>query len=134
MIVWQLENTLQNIRIFNFADLTKFHLIEIPNKIPYSLSPYGKYGDSPLLFTDFLEHKYEFSYSTMVDPFIVYQYNLNLSKLSIIQSEIFPNYNSSLYETKRLYATARDGEKVPGIYLYHYLFYFNIFLKSYNRI
>jgi oligopeptidase B len=55
-----------------------------------------------------------YRYSSMITPNSVYEYDLASRKSTLIkQDEIPSGYDKSKYETTRVWATARDGVKVP---------------------
>ncbi|MBR9921650.1 MAG: S9 family peptidase [Bacteroidetes bacterium] len=59
-------------------------------------------------------------FTSLKTPNSVYDYNMNTRKLDLKkQQEVVGGYSPENYETKRLYATARDGVKVPISLVYH---------------
>ena len=55
-----------------------------------------------------------YSYSSMLTPSSTYDYNMDSGQLTLMkQQEVVGGYDQSNYESERLYAIARDGEKVP---------------------
>ena len=55
-----------------------------------------------------------YNYSSMITPTSTYEYNFKTRKSELLkQQEIPSGYDKTQYETKRLWATARDGVKVP---------------------
>ena len=55
-----------------------------------------------------------FSYSSLVTPTSTFDYNMNSGQRSLLkQDEVVGGYDSNKYMSKRLYATARDGNSVP---------------------
>ena len=61
----------------------------------------------------------EFSYSNMVYPSKTFYYNLNTKEKKIIEEDtILGNFKPANYETKRIYATAKDGAQVPITLVY----------------
>ena len=59
-----------------------------------------------------------YSYTSMLTPYSVYDYNMDTGeKILLKQSEIIGDgYDQNLYDAETIYATSRDGEKIP-IYL-----------------
>jgi oligopeptidase B len=55
-----------------------------------------------------------FGYSSMTTPTIVYDYDMD-AKTRVVkkQMEVVGGHNPEEYETKRLFATARDGARIP---------------------
>jgi oligopeptidase B len=55
-----------------------------------------------------------YNYSSMITPNSTFDYNFKTRKSELLkQQEIPSGYDKTKYETKRLWATARDGVKVP---------------------
>ena len=59
-----------------------------------------------------------YSYSSMLTPSSVYDYNMDTGEKVLLKKREIPGkgYDQDLYEAKTIYATSRDGERVP-IYL-----------------
>lgn len=53
------------------------------------------------------------TFSSPVTPKTVFDYNMENHSKEILKEYEVPNYDKSLYETKRLFATASDGSKIP---------------------
>ena len=55
-----------------------------------------------------------YGYTSMTTPNSVYDYNMNTQEKKLMkQQEVVGGYNKEEYKTERLYATAKDGTKVP---------------------
>ena len=55
-----------------------------------------------------------FSYSSLVTPTSTYDYNMNSGERTLLkQSEVVGGYDPKQYMSKRIYATARDGNTIP---------------------
>ena len=55
-----------------------------------------------------------YTYSSMTTPNSVYDYNmLTKVKLLLKRDEVLGGFDSTNYQTERVYATARDGQRVP---------------------
>ena len=55
-----------------------------------------------------------FSYSSLVTPTSTFDYNMNSGQRSLLKrDEVVGGYDSNKYMSKRMYATARDGNSVP---------------------
>lgn len=59
-----------------------------------------------------------YAYSSLTTPRTVYAYNMATAEQELLKRAPVPNYDASLYETTRTWATARDGVKVPVTLLY----------------
>jgi oligopeptidase B len=63
--------------------------------------------------------KIQYSYNSMVTPASTLEYDVKTGKSTVLkQQEIPSGYDASKYETKRVWATARDGVKVPVALVY----------------
>lgn len=70
-------------------------------------------------------HEYEaehifYAYNSMTTPYSIFKYNLvsNTSELFFQQKLIDKNFSPSNYESKRVWATANDGTKIPISLIY----------------
>ena len=55
-----------------------------------------------------------YSYTSMVTPRSTYDYNMDTGELTLLkQTEVVGGYDQEAYHSERLYAIAKDGEKVP---------------------
>ena len=55
-----------------------------------------------------------YSYQSMVTPSSVYEYDLNTRQRTLLkQQDVLGGYDPKAYESQRVWATARDGTKVP---------------------
>ncbi|WP_242692105.1 S9 family peptidase [Aridibaculum aurantiacum] len=60
-----------------------------------------------------------YNYSSLTTPASVYDYNLvNKTKQLMKQQEVLGGYDASEYVTERLYATAKDGTRIPMSIVY----------------
>jgi oligopeptidase B len=65
---------------------------------------------NPEFDTDVLRYRY----SSMTTPSSVFDYNMNTKEKTLLkQQEVIGDFDSNNYQAERLYATARDGTKVP---------------------
>jgi len=65
---------------------------------------------NPEFDTDVLRY----GYTSMTTPRSIFDYNMNTKEKTLLkQQEVVGDFDSSNYHTERLYATARDGTKVP---------------------
>ncbi len=57
---------------------------------------------------------FRFVYTSMITPGTQYEQNLTTGKRTVLKvQEVLGGYNKNNYETKRLFATAKDGTKIP---------------------
>jgi oligopeptidase B len=99
------ENGLEYVRILDRKTRRAPVRIETPESVyTMGLSGNPEY-DTPII---------RYNYSSMITPNSTYEYDLKSRKSTLIkQQEIPSGYDKSQYETKREWATARDGIKVP---------------------
>lgn len=57
---------------------------------------------------------FRFSYTSMTTPYSVFDFNLKSKERKLLkQDEVLGGFNKDNYETKRIYAPAMDGTKIP---------------------
>nr|WP_321357048.1 S9 family peptidase [uncultured Draconibacterium sp.] len=77
------------------------------------------YTISPNVNLDFDTDVFRFSYTSMTTPNSIYDYNLKTKERTLLkQDEVLGGFNKDDYETKRIYATAGDGTKIPMSIVY----------------
>ncbi len=60
-----------------------------------------------------------FGYTSMTTPSSVFDYHMDTQDKTLLkQQEVLGGYDESLYESRRMWATARDGAKVPMSVVY----------------
>ncbi|GAB3389744.1 S9 family peptidase [Lysobacter fragariae] len=64
--------------------------------------------------TDWLRY----SYTSMTTPGTTYELNTRTDERKLLKRDPVPGYDASKYETQRLWATARDGTKIPVSVVY----------------
>lgn len=105
LVVNERENGLNNLRIMSWNGVEDYYL-------PFESETYTTYiGNNPGFDSDILRY----SYNSLTSPSSVIDYNFK-TKLSEIKKEqevLGGNFNKENYESKRIWATARDGVKVP---------------------
>jgi oligopeptidase B len=86
------------------------------DRIPFTEASYSAgLGSNP----EFDPPAYRLSYSSMVTPATVYDYDLKSKKLVTRKVQEIPSgYDPSQYVTERMMITARDGKKVPVSIVY----------------
>ena len=71
---------------------------------------FASVGNTPEYNTDVLR----FNYSSLTTPMSVFDYNMNSKDKRLMkEQEVVGGYDKTAYVTERLYATAKDGSKVP---------------------
>ena len=70
---------------------------------------------------DFDTNKLRYFYNTMTDPYAIIEFDMETkTKYTLKQQEVLGGeFNSENYRSKRIWANARDGKKVPISLVYH---------------
>jgi len=71
---------------------------------------YDMYADHNRVFDTVL---FRFGYSSLISPNSVLEYNMATRQRTLLKETDVPLYDRTLYTCKRLFATAKDGTKVP---------------------
>ena len=110
LVVYERVNGLKKIRVMDLTKVTDYHLdFDEPIYVVYG-------GFNP----DFNSTKLRFTYMSMITPRTVYDYDMvKRTKELKKQKEVLGDYDSSLYQTERIYVTAFDGKKIPMSILYN---------------
>jgi oligopeptidase B len=100
--------------------LTQVHIINTKNNESHFLSfdepAYtAGMGYNPEYNTDVIR----FNYTSLTTPATVYDYNMVTRKKKLMkQQEVLGDFNVNNYVTERVYATAKDGTKIPVSIVY----------------
>ncbi len=97
------SEALNHLRVFNFRTST-WSGIEFPEPI-YSAFQ----GITP----DYESTTYRYTYQSFITPSSVYDYHVRDKHAELLKQQEVPGYDPSRYASERLWATARDGVKVP---------------------
>ncbi|GAH47970.1 unnamed protein product, partial [marine sediment metagenome] len=104
LVVNERKNGLPNLRIMRW-DKKGEHYLDFEEE---AYSAYIAYN--PEFDTDVLRY----GYTSMTTPRSVFDYNMNTKEKTLLkQQEVLGDFDSNNYHAERLYATARDGTKVP---------------------
>ena len=104
-IVSEKENGLEYLRVMNTKSKDKGERIATQESV-YTMG----LGANPEYDTSMVRY----NYSSMITPNSTFEFNFKTHKSTLIkQQEIPSGYDKSKYETDRVWATARDGVKVP---------------------
>jgi oligopeptidase B len=80
----------------------------------YVTFPESAYGVFPAANPEFDTDLFRFSYSSLVTPSSVYDYNLRTRRRTLKKRQEIPSgFQASAYEVRRFFAPARDGVAVP---------------------
>lgn len=104
-VVSELENGLEYIKVMDRKSKRANMRIATPESV-YTMGLSG----NPEYDTPYVRY----SYSSMITPNSTYEFDLKSRQSSLVkQTEIPSGHNKDNYETTRVWATARDGVKVP---------------------
>jgi oligopeptidase B len=98
------SDALNQLRIYDFQS-KKWSDIEFPEPV-YSVFP----ASTP----DYESNTYRYSYQSFITPSSVFDYDVRSGKSTLLkQQEVLGGYDPKQYASERLWATARDGVRVP---------------------
>ena len=104
IVINERKDGLVKMRIRNLNDNSEYY-------IDFGEAAYAaNFGANPEYNSSILR----FRYTSLTTPVSTYDYNLKTKeKVLMKQQEVLDGYNPSDYTTERLYATAKDGTKIP---------------------
>jgi oligopeptidase B len=102
-------DALDHLRIHDFKTGT-WKEVAYPEPV-YSVFP----GGTP----DYESHTYRYNYQSFITPSSIFDYDVITGKSTLLkQQEVLGGYDPKQYASERLWATARDGVKVPVSIVY----------------
>ncbi len=104
IVISERENGLVKLRIRNLENNAEHYL-------DFGEAAYtADIGANP----EYKSEKLRYRYSSLTTPPSTYDYHINTREKDLLkQEEVLGGYNSSNYTTERIYATAKDGSKIP---------------------
>jgi oligopeptidase B len=103
LVVFERENAQGRIRVYDLKDMNS-HLIEFPESVYFVM---------PMENTDPKSNKLRFKYWSLVTPTGVYDYDLKTRTLELMKLEEIHGYDPSDYVQEMVFATAKDGTRIP---------------------
>jgi oligopeptidase B len=104
MVIEERENGLPHLHVYDFAT-GKSHRLEMP-EAAYEVSADQNW--------EFNTVEFRYNYQSLVRPLTVYAANLATGAVTLVkQTEVLGGFDPKNYKSERLWATARDGTKVP---------------------
>ena len=104
LVVEERKEGLMNIRIINTSNNTE-HYINFGESAYLSYIQTNREFDTEIL---------RFGYGSMTTPSSIFDYNMNTQEKTLLkEQDVLGGFDKNNYDTKRIYATARDGKKVP---------------------
>ncbi|MEO5893910.1 MAG: S9 family peptidase [Ferruginibacter sp.] len=100
--------------------LSQIHVLSTQNDSSYYLSfEEAAFVASVTTNPDYNTDIMRFTYTSLTTPNSVYDYNMTTKEKKLMkQQEVVGGYDPAAYETERLIATTKDGEKVPVSIVY----------------
>lgn len=109
LVVYGRKNGLKNIQVRNLRN-GAVHDIEMPESV---------YTVSGVSLPEYHTQTLRFNYASLTTPASVYDYEMEARTRELRkQQEIVGGYDSSQYESQRIFATSHDGAKVPVSLVY----------------
>ena len=102
-VVEEREKGLPQLRIIDFGNGAS-HMVEFPEPT---------YSAFPAQNREYKTNKYRYSYQSLVTPSSVYDYDVNTRKSELLKRVEVPGYDHTQYKSERLWATTKDGTKIP---------------------
>ena len=103
LAIYELNNGITNIKIMNL-NKNKSHYIKFNEEVYTILGEINQ---------EFKTSKLRFSYSSLITPRKVIDYDMKARKKKIVKKQKVLGYDPSLYSVKREYAVAKDGIRIP---------------------
>lgn len=104
LVVTERKDALIQVKVLSLLDKSEYY-IDFGEEVYTALPSVNPEFDTPL---------FVYYYTSLTTPGTTFEYNMqNQEKRIVKQNEVLGGYNPSNYETKRLWATANDGEKIP---------------------
>jgi oligopeptidase B len=111
-VVWEWEGGVQKIRIQDLSD-GEVHYINFTEPL-YGVWPGEVEDQDDTLATRYFNtNRLRFSYSSFVQPTIIYDYDMDNCQKKKLKEEYIAGYSKSEYLQKRIWATAKDGAQIP---------------------
>jgi oligopeptidase B len=104
LVINERKQGLNHLRILSWNGNEDYYL-------PFDGETYTAFiGNNP----DFDSHNLRYGFNSLTNPSAVMEYNLKTKSKSILkEQEVLGNFDKTKYASKRLWANARDGKKVP---------------------
>jgi oligopeptidase B len=108
-VLFERESGLPQLRVVDFASGAS-HLIAFPEPT---------YSASPGANAEFDTTTFRYTYQSLVTPSSTFDYDMEKQTSKLMkQVEVLGGYDPARYQSERLFATARDGVKVPVSLVY----------------
>lgn len=103
-VLYERKDGLQQIKITDFKS-SQSRYIEFPEPVYTAFASTNREWNTNLL---------RYSYQSLVTPSSVYDYEISTRKSILLkQNEVLGGYDATQYNSERIYATAKDGARIP---------------------
>jgi len=110
LVIWQREDGIRTMRVQDVKTREYKKDIAFPESIYVVFPQNNKIFDTNTV---------RIQYNSLITPKSVFDYDMETGKMTLLKEEpVLGGYDRTLYESKRVYATAKDGVKVPISLLY----------------
>jgi oligopeptidase B len=103
LVISQRENGLRQLRIKEIRSGKEYTIPTAEEVYTMSL------GNNPEYNTRVIRY----NYTSLVTPYSVFDFDIRTGKSELKKRKEVPGYNPDLYEARRVWATAKDGTKIP---------------------
>ena len=104
LVLAEMKDALNQLRVINLTS----------HKDYYISFPEAVYASSPNVNPDYNTNVFRFYYTSMTTPGSIYDFNMDTEQRELKkQTEVLGGFKSADYTSERLWATVRDGVKVP---------------------
>jgi len=104
LVVWEREDGIRTMRVQNLKTM-EFNNISFPESVSTVF---------PLSNRIFNSNVVRLQYSSLITPKSIFDYNMETNERILLKEEpVLGGYDRSFYESKRIFAIAPDGVKVP---------------------
>jgi oligopeptidase B len=103
LVASERENGLTQLEVFDLRD-GKSHRIAFPEPT------YATFPSQNFVFDTSV---FRYGYTSFITPTSTYDYNMDTREQALLKRVEVPNYDPSKYTSERIFATAKDGVKIP---------------------
>ncbi|HMC22022.1 MAG TPA: S9 family peptidase, partial [Thermoanaerobaculia bacterium] len=94
--------------------LTQLEVLDLRTGKPHRIHfPEPTYTASPSQNHIFNTNVFRYGYLSLVTPLSTYDYDMDTQQQTLLKRVEVPNYDPANYTSERIYATAKDGVKIP---------------------
>jgi len=109
LVLQERKDALTQMRVIKWSDKSEYY-IDFPEEV---------YSAFPNVNPEFNTNVLRFSYTSLTTPGSIFDFNMATKERKLLkQNEVVGGYDQTQYETKRLWATADDGTKIPMSIVY----------------